>query len=1015
MAGLEDFKVKQSAVQKELASDNTDFTESSEVTVQPEPSTGKVFKDAFSQYNVVPAAVRLFSQPAHEINPGWDFDEHKSELVEGVDEKFHTELAGADSLEHAKQVKQELLEEQERLDTIHKSGITGAGASIAAMVISPDMLIAGSQVPKMLKTGDRIRKFMKLSAEGAAYGAVPEAVLAGANYDTTGEDVFYAGLFGAGIVGGIGVGGDIMHGISKQSGDVLKRTREEMEAHTAARNASAAETVDRTRFTVSDSVDDIMQGADEWEMSVGKREQWKVAETIDKVAAKFPQVFKTDSTNLWNTKSSVARKFTYDTAESGSGIYARSDTAAQIKDVTERKYLSKIMLNYENHVKAYKNELGIRSKGRDEVAEQFNRDLRLELEGRRRAFINGEAPDSRSAKVVQEAADEWQSMMDDILEDSKRSGVYGFDSVDRIPGYVPLQWAGDKLARLSQRDYRAYKQLLIRAYEDTGIPEDVADKIAGAVFDRAGRKDMQLDSNIRGLFSGDSGSYLKSVIGEEVYEQVKATIAGKVDDQGKTARARKRTDLDMSVTDNAGRSLLDIVNNDMQFVGSKYAQEMAGRVALAQKGIDGDGAFQRIKEAAIRQAGEAGDDVEAVSEQMDSIYNQLLSRPATGDGINRTARRFMDFAGVSMLGGMGMAQLAEYGPVLAQVGVREAMKELRILNPKYFKREVSDDLLSDLESVMGPIGQEEYLYSPYVRLEDKADAINNKFLSKLDKVSARATHINGVVSLQFGIKRHQQRIAVVAGTNRLVKAIRDGRDVRELAEEIGTSKKTLDYIKKSIEDGRVEFSKDSVAKLNLESWPREIRDNFAVSMNRHMNQVVQRTLAGETSAWMDTTLGKLMMQFRNYPVAAMGKQLMRGVRRGPAEATGLFLYSTALATLAYNAKNTLQGKDVSDRTQADHIRGVMQMSSPAGLLPNMYESTMAIFGQDAGLGGRGVEVSNPVISVIESTAKLPKASYDVLTGEATRDDVNTISALTPYSSVIGVANFFNKAREEVDD
>jgi hypothetical protein len=541
------------------------------------------------------------------------------------------------------------------------------------------------------------------------------------------------------------------------------------------------------------------------------------------------------------------------------------------------------------------------------------------------------------------------------------------------------------------------------------MDEDVAMKIAEAVLDRSGRKDLSLDSNVSALFSGDAAAALKRLLGDEQFEQVQNIVKGKSDEAGASARARKRTDVDLTVTDASGRSLLDIVNNDMQFVGSKYTQEMAGRVAMAKKGIKSEADFDRIKEAALKQASEFGEDTDLIDRSMQSVYNQLLSRPADGVGVNKGLRRAMDFASVSMLGGMGMAQLAEYGPILAQVGLKDTMKNLKFLSPKNFAKDFEGEVLQDMQSLLGKVGQEEILYAPYVRLEDAGDVTTNKLLKGYYYISARAQHLNGILSGNNAIKRHQQRMAVTLGAAKVARLVKEGKFETKFLEEVGIKPATLKEIQKRIDSGDITFNeKGGLDGLNLSSWNPELAENFAVSMNRHMHQVVQRTLAGEDSYWMAGNMPKLFLQFRNYPVAAMGKQLARGIRSG--NAGPVFLYSTATAILAYNLKLTLQNKDTSKLSMEDHVLNIMQMSSPAGLLPDMYNTTMNMMGQDNTFG-RQADVSSPVFSLVEAGMNAPQAIYSLSTGEGSKGDISTLSTLTPFSNIGGVSALMNGLKE----
>lgn len=1009
---LDDFKPEVSEVSEAVTSINQPLPEAKPIEAQVATPVGEVFETAFELHNPVNNLFQLGEKPYEPIER-WDALAHP-ELLEGIDEQYHKEIVAARSYEHASRIRTEIQEEVAGNEMLIQEGFTGLGAIAVASLASPDIFLGGGAIyntGKLALKAHRLQRVGIIGAEGFALGAVSTAAQAANQHTVDAEDVLYNGLFGMALIGGTDTILQSFKGVNlaDEAADILNRTRNSMDSKLAEpKDLSAAATArGDSRFSKTETEEDIVADASEWAETNKVTRGGQVSQVMDAIAKKFPSMASTDSTNLWNSKSAVANKFTHEMAESGSGIYKRTDTAAQIKDFTERRYLSKFMPNYEAHVQGFAGAAGLT--GRRAKADAFNRELRLELEGRRRAFIEGAQPTKNVDPVITKAADEWQSMVDDVLNDAKSTQVQGFDAIERIPGYVPLHWDGAALRGMSKIDYNGYLSLLAKGYEETGMDEDVAMKIAEAVLDRSGRKDLGLDSNVSALFSGDAAAALKRLLGDEQFEQVQNIVKGKSDEAGASARARKRTDVDLTVTDASGRSLLDIVNNDMQFVGSKYSQEMAGRVAMAKKGIKSEADFDRIKEAALKQASELGEDTDLIDRSMQSVYNQLLSRPADGQGVHKGLRRFMDFASVSMLGGMGMAQLAEYGPILAQVGIQDTMKNLKFLSPKNFARDFEGEVLQDMQSLMGKVGQEEILYAPYVRLEDAGDATTNKLLKGYDDISARAQYLNGMLSGNNAIKRHQQRMAVTLGAAKVARLVKEGKFDTKFLEEIGMEQATLKEIQKRIDSGDVTFNANGgLDGLNLASWNPKAAENFAVSMNRHMHQVVQRTLAGENSYWMDGNLAKLFLQFRNYPVAAMGKQLARGIRSG--NAGPVFLYSTASAILAYNLKLTLQNKDTSNLSVEDHVLNVMQMSSPAGLLPDMYSTTMGMMGQDNTFG-RQADVSNPVFSLLEAGYNAPQAVYNLANGEGSKGDVSTITTLSPFSNIGGVSALVNGLKE----
>lgn len=659
-----------------------------------------------------------------------------------------------------------------------------------------------------------------------------------------------------------------------------------------------------------------------------------------------------DSTFFLSAKSAVGKFFGATILENGAGLGGREKTAAILKDRYEKQLLKTVMPQYVTSYRAWAKAQGINpfnlKKYYGTGKTRFDSLLREELELRRLA---GSDTPITSDRAIKDIADAWQKGTDAALDLMKRTGVRGADDIERQPGYVPLKWLGNKIRRLSPSTRDAYRGDLARNYTKTmGISIEDANLIASAVFQRAMKGSLQLDTNPAALLTGDARAELRAMLEETganpgQLEALFKRIDNRTGDRGKYARLRSRNAVDLTqVTE--GRRLMDLVDNEMDVLGSRYFIETAGRSALARKGITSDADWDTLARTVLQDMTAKDPKIEAkeIADRLESIRSQMLGRPV-GEGINKNVRRLMDLATLSMLGQVGFAQLAELGTITGQLGMRTMLEE--IPNLKRFLREarineVDPDLIDEIESLTGLV-DEHILYRPGVRLEDAAGE-DMSWMEKLDKGFAAGHDMLGYASGMNHIKRFEQRLATKALASKVARLAQGktvGRLTPERLADIGWEDKTLTSIKDHINRHATFDAKGKLQRLNMEQWtdPNVVED-FALGLNRFAHQVVQRPLIGETTGWMHRTLGALFSQFRHFPLVAMEKQLARNVMHQDMATFSTVTYGLAWSGVAYIAKQVANapGQEdgwLEDRLTAERIaKGAVQYSGMAALIPD---------------------------------------------------------------------------------
>ena len=233
--------------------------------------------------------------------------------------------------------------------------------------------------------------------------------------------------------------------------------------------------------------------------------------------------------------------------------------------------------------------------------------------------------------------------------------------------------------------------------------------------------------------------------------------------------------------------------------------------------------------------------------------------------------------------------------------------------------------------------------------------------------------MQGYASGFFYVRSVQQRIAVASQADKVMQRLRAG-VVADILKDVGIDMR----VRKYIDNGTVTFDADGfVDQLNLSAWDVRDADNFALALNRHASQVVQKAMAGEESMWMHQTMGSFLTHLKSFPLLAMRKQAARtaGV------ATPLFIATTmmglATAGIMVDAKQIINGR-ANEITPMQTLKGAAAMNNVTGWIPMFTDPMVNILGMSglqfndyqSDLSGR-VMGAPPVFSALNKMAQLP--------------------------------------------
>lgn len=784
---------------------------------------------------------------------------------------------------------------------------------------------------------------------------------------------------------------------------------------------------------------------------------------IGQAQTKLGRAATSDSSFVLSAKADEAKAFMYDIMENGTTVVHNPGNAAIKKQAIETRLLSHAQPEFKQFERAWRAENG-KTRWRDVLdtswSDDMNRELRTEMELRTNAHAKGVEHVSPFGGATQRMADALDKANASALRTMKETGVHLAEAIVERPGYVQLLWQGramrmlHKVPGLSDKFKNAYAESVT---EVTGIPLKDSKKIAKQVWLRAETNDLGLDANPHALLSKDSREYLRGMLmnseglNPTEVDSLLARIDATMSDSGASARVKRRTGVDLLKTfEHEGKqySLLDVVDNDMQRLHQRYVGEVSGRSALAAKGIASEADWTALRTAVLEGLGKAGDTPETIEHMKTVIagtYDQLLSRPVAG-GVNRNARRFMDWTGLSLLAQAGMPQIAEFSQIMGEHGLRNMWEQLpavRTFRKSLLDGTVDGGLLQDMQAWTGRLWDEHMLFPPNIRVEDKLGT-DAAWIRQLDRFTSSARELSGWISGMYSIKRFQQQMTVALQANKMAGYLKgleftetgykatgkfSGQEARLKAVGWDTAffKRMKDVEK------HFEWESETLQRMNMHKWNDPLLiDQFVEGIHKHAAQLIQKPLVGETHVWMHSTLGSMLTQFRNYPIVGLEKQSMRQLHMADSMSVFTGMYGLAMSSLVYSAKAAMgaQGKSDADRkkylhdklTGAGLLKGALAYSSITSVMQDGLNLAGAVVPGMSGLvstqntrngGTRGLNPSlkdipsvGTAINAVNAAGGLARDLIDP-SYKYTKQDARAFRSIVPLGTAHGVVQFLN--------
>ena len=749
---------------------------------------------------------------------------------------------------------------------------------------------------------------------------------------------------------------------------------------------------------------------------------------------------------LYNSNSAVLNWMGHTVFESSNGLNrGRATASAMMENYSKRIQTQLLPVQSAANDWAQRNDkgalgtrFGISNKGKAE----FNREVMLE----RNARNNGRRY-SDDESVIR-AADAYDNAARDSLAIGKgRDGehsIKGMEDVADNPHYTPQNWSAAKITNLIQRGIVTRDDLVVslaESYREAGMAAGKdADAIANAVIRRVELRDADIDTSVFSLLQGDGRDFLRDslemagVRGPE-QEAIMTRLAGAAENRGKQGFAKSRNDVDMQspimTEDGSQLQIVDMLSNDLSGDWQRYTRGVAGSAALARQGITSKANRAEVISAAQAEQRALGEEVTATAE-MEAMFTHFDSGAVKGwSGMDpRKGPESQGMLPVMMkrltnlawLGKMGFTQLGETAQMMVQNGVGNWLQRGVMTNLNAELRAGNKALLNDLAYMTGEIGQDHKLFAEHLSLDELSDLDSGTMMSKIDKNLSTASYVQGFTSFFNGVRGWQQKTAALGVSDKIFRTLNDSiKSGEQLSDgikarmwsDLGLDNEALTRLERLVEDGTIEFSPEGfVNRLNADKWDGDLADMFGASITRNINQLVQKSMAGEQDAWMHTGWGSVLSHLKTFPLQATQKQFVRHFRHNDPEAYAALGMGLATAGVASMLRAAVDGK-AGEMSIEDHAKRAFAYSNMTGFIPMAYDPLMTMMGLDDkrfNQFGRHAEVMPPILSFTNNAIRLPGALAAAAAGTADGSDKQAMRVI-PFSSTILVGNMLNGIAE----
>ncbi len=980
-------------------------------------------------------------------DPEFRYDEELwNELTTDLPDEYHSIFDDAVSLSHARALRERADEMVESDAKLAQLGGTGTALRVGAAVFDPiaigaSVLTEGLAAPIVYGAkATRLTRALTAGGSAAAANAAIEGYIATQDPTRGAGDVLLAGATGLALGGALGafVPSRMDADLERVARDIQKEVGQGPVGNQGSLGAAVAE-VDASTLTAAER-QLLNAEANSPTSAFGKAR-------IDMVG------------QLKQSEHPIVRALAGSLAEDGVGnadgsILTR--TASENVSLAMKTRMTQFYRTAEPAYKEWLKEMGApfwkRSMYREDFFSEVGKAVR-----RQDGFYTDNVQINKVANAM-------RSMQRDLLSFAKEKGIRGFDNVAENSEYLMRVFHHRKLDEMFQKFGEApVRRMVARSMMKASdeLEHFEAHAIAKAYL-KSIRSQKYADVQLSRVFSEDQADILEEMLmdaGELTSEQIAnivSTVRKPQTTDGSIARAKRRVRLDESYRDTyideAGNQFTlgieDFLDNNAERLMTLYTRQISGagfmeealsrfRIERVNGDVDAQApSFQTITSHIRDTANEYGmkpSQLKAEIDKLETLYKSVLGIPLNKTGrLSESLRMLRDYNFIRVMNQVGFAQVAEIGNILGHAGWRATLQHVPALRKIYSRAQngkMEDDLLDEIEVIWG-IGTDRLRHTFTNRMDDYG-VYEGAGIGAMDNALQRAKHITADISLMSPVNMALQRMAGRAAIQRWMNdALGEGRGIsKSRLHAMGMDEDMAARVKAQMADHVVTQEGvlgRAVKKLNIDEWTdEEASSAFINAIDRWSKKIIQENDIGQMSQWMTTDLGKTLVQFRSFMVAAWTKQTLSGLHHRDWDTFVAWSTSILFGGLSYTAQTHINslGRDdrakyLSERLSPEALgRSAFQRAGFATIVPGATDSLLwAVgyepvfsYGRTTGLSSNAL-LGNPTTDLFDNTIKAGRglvASSARSDYDFSQQDLRALTSISPFQNAMGIRNFYH--------
>ena len=723
-------------------------------------------------------------------------------------------------------------------------------------------------------------------------------------------------------------------------------------------------------------------------------------------------------------------------------------------------------LFYKNYAPAFEKFMK-EVKGKKFVSKYVIQD-RLEFSNLVARAVRGEIID---VPGVAEGALATRKVLKKILDDLKKEGVEGAAEVLENPNYFPRKWSIGRMQDMQEKiPYNKLinflKNSLVRGSQDLSDVDGL--RIAKHIYKVVNTNKFGDGFSIDRLLYTTDADELRNLITDyanldagEVEDLVQALLKPGRGKATAVPRLRRRASFDENyeeTIDGFKIKFTDLLDNNTEGLMGSYIEQMSGQIALARIGIksrqDYTKILNKVKESyeipeiAKKYSTGIGKKRKAIElETLDTIYKNIIGIPTEKNiqGLGATiARNLRKYNYVNVFNQVGFSQIPEMGNVVATAGLRGMVKympEFRKILSRAKDGKLSNEFLDEIETLVSGTGSNRLVDSTINRTDDFAGVTTK--VGKIEKTLDVAARVTSDFSGFHAVDMASRRLAAITSFDKLAMYATGRLKVTDAVlkryRNIGFSDSELQGVFESIKKNATfiegGLTGRKIRRFNIDQWEdQDLANKMSLYMSRHIRRIVQENNYGEMLVMgTDGTLGKTMLQFRNFVITAYSKQLLHGLHMRDFTAFASAMTSTFIAGLVYVAQTHIQAIGKSPEEKQDFLnerlsllsvgKAAFQRSTYSTLMPTFIDTFRAAGGSEPLFNYRssGLEINlvtgNPTYRLIEKGGgALVGVTQSILDDEYdfSKQSLYKLKAIAPYQNMLGITNILQYLIDDSD-